>query len=102
MGGGQGRVRFVYTPCPYEVSVTREEVLRLLEEREVPVGKWSAMPEGVEVEHPFAERQRVLLKQLVPLIEQQIEKDVRTVAELRVGLAKVEKARALQAQAKKE
>lgn len=77
--------------------MTREEVLRLLEERDVPVGKWTVMPEGVEVEHPFAERQRVLLKQLVPLIEQQIEKDVRAVAELRVGLAKVEKARTLQA-----
>lgn len=91
------RVRFAYTPRPYEVSVTREEVLRLLEERGVPVGKWSVMPEGVEVEHPFAARQKVLLKQLVPIIEQQIEKDVQTVAELRVGLAKVEKARSLQA-----
>jgi len=77
--------------------VNREEVLRLLEERGVPIGKWSVVPEGAEVEHPFAERQRVLLKQLVPLIEQQVEKDVRTVAELRVGLAKIEKARTLQA-----
>ena len=76
--------------------MTREEVLRLLEERGVPVGTWTTMPEGVKVEHPFAERQRGLLKQLVPLIEQQIEKDVQTVAELQVGLAKVQKARALQ------
>jgi hypothetical protein len=79
------------------VDVTREEVLRQLQERGVAVGKWTVMPEGAEVEHPFAERQRVLLKQLVPLLEEQIEKDVRTVAELRVGLARVEKARALQA-----
>lgn len=77
--------------------MTREEVLRQLQERGVAVGKWAVMPEGAEVEHPFAERQRVLLKQLVPLLEEQIEKDVRTVAELRVGLARVEKARALQA-----
>jgi len=81
--------------------VTREEALRLLEERGIPVGAWKATPEGVEVEHPFAGRQRALLLQLVPLIEQQIEKDVHTVAELRVGLARVEKALALQAQAKK-
>lgn len=79
--------------------MTPEEVLRLLQERGVTVGKWTVMPEGAEVEHPFAERQRVLLKQVVPLIEQQIEKDVRTVAELRVGLAKIEKARVLQAHA---
>lgn len=79
--------------------MTPEEVLRMLQERGVSVGKWTVMPEGAEVEHPFAERQRVLLKQVVPLIEQQIEKDVRTVAELRVGLAKIEKARVLQAQA---
>jgi hypothetical protein len=75
--------------------MTPEEVLRLLQERGVPVGKWSVMPEGVEVAHPFAERQKVLLNQLIPLIEQQIEKDVRTVAELRVGLARIEKARGL-------
>lgn len=79
--------------------MTPEEVLRMLQERGVSVGKWTVMPEGAEVEHPFAERQRALLKQVVPLIEQQIEKDVRTVAELRVGLAKIEKARVLQAQA---
>jgi len=77
--------------------VTREEALRLLEERGIPVGTWKATSEGVEVEHPFAGRQRALLTQLVPLIEQQIEKDVQAVAELRVGLAKIEKARALQA-----
>ncbi len=77
--------------------MTREEALRLLEERGIPVGTWKATPEGVEVEHPFAGRQRALLTQLVPLIEQQIEKDVQAVAELRVGLAKIEKARALQA-----
>jgi hypothetical protein len=74
--------------------LTRDEALRLLQERSIPVNTW-AKPTEKEVAHPFVERQRALLKQIQGVLEEQIAKDTEMVSELRVGLAKIEKARAL-------
>jgi len=61
--------------------MTKEEILKKLEEAGVEPGKWF-LGGGKEIKMPFAERQKVALQKVRELVAMQIEKDIAEVQRL--------------------
>ena len=66
-----------------------EEIKKKLAEAGIGVNSWTQSNGKKEVKSPIVEKQKKLLGELSILLEQQIENDKRTVAELHVKMQKL-------------
>jgi len=68
--------------------MTKEEIIEYLKSQGIPVGSWKDT-EPKTVKSPILEKQKENLHKLAGLIENQISKDVETVADLHISLQKI-------------
>lgn len=68
--------------------MTKEEIIKLLESKGIPVGKWGS-GEQKSVQSPIVEKQKENLQKLLVLLEKQVSNDVKTISELHVSLQKI-------------
>jgi len=69
-------------------GMTKEEIIKLLKSRGIPVGGWENT-DPKTVKSPIVEKQKENLKKLADLLEAQIAKDVETIADLHISLQQI-------------
>jgi len=72
------------------MSMTREEIKKMLEEAGIPVGgDWGTTRARTNIESPLVKKQKAALRQIEALLVQQVEQDKQRVADLHIALQRI-------------